>query len=61
MTDQQKEKLKERIRSGQTIDMLCWEFKMNKKNISSFAKEHSLVLRTGDYLRYASKLSSRMK
>ena len=57
MTDQQKEKLKQRIRSGQTIDMLCWEFKMNKKDIYSFAKDNSLILRTSDYLRYVAKLS----
>lgn len=61
MTDQQKEKLMNRIKSGQSIEMLCWEFKMNKKDIKKFSKEHNLILRTTDSIRHANKFYLRMK
>lgn len=61
MTEEQKEKLKDRIKSGQSVEMLSWEFKLRKSHIVNFAKEHNLILRTGDHIRYANKIFSKMK
>jgi len=59
MTVEQKEKLIQRITSGQSLKMLSWEFKMTPYQISQFAKQHGYVLRTGDYLSYAHKMSKK--
>jgi hypothetical protein len=58
MTEQE-EKLKQKINSGQSLKMICWEFKMNKSSVISFAKKNNLILRTKDDLRFSSKLNKR--
>ena len=56
MTPQIKEKLIQRIASGQSLKMLCWEFKMDKKEITKFAKDNGYVVRNVDFIHYANKL-----
>lgn len=61
MTAETKEKLIQRINSGQSLKMLCWEFNINKTKIIEFAKENSLILRTRDFLNYAHKVNKKYK
>jgi hypothetical protein len=59
MTDEIKEKLRNRILSGQSLKMICWEFKMKKQNVLEFAKQENLILRTKDELRYTAKVAKK--
>lgn len=59
MTFEQKEKLIQKIVSGQSIKMLCWEFKMKEKQMINFAKDQGLILRKGDHISYANKIDKR--
>lgn len=61
MNEEQQEKLKNKIKSGQSMEMICWEFKLKKSHVTSFAKKNNLILRTGDPIRYANKIFSKMK
>jgi hypothetical protein len=56
MTPQQKEKLIKRIHSGQSLKMLCWEFKMKEQEIFKFANDNGCIVRTLDFINYANKL-----
>lgn len=59
MNDEIKEKLINRIKSGQSLKMICWEFKMKKKNVLDFVKQEKLILRTKDELRYSAKIAKK--
>lgn len=56
MTPEIKQKLIQRIGSGQSLKMLCWEFKMKQKEITKFAKDNGYIVRNADFICYANKL-----
>lgn len=49
------EKFKLRVAQGQSITMLCWEFKISSVEVRRLCKENNLTLNTGDYLKFANK------
>lgn len=59
MTSEQIDKLHQKIISGQSLKMLCWEFKMKEKDIIKFAKDKGLILRKGDHISYANKIDKK--
>lgn len=55
-----KEKLelfKKRVNSGQSPQMLRWEFKLKDREILKLCKEHSLMLNASDSVFYANKVN----
>lgn len=59
MNDKEKQKLKDKIISGQSLAMLVWEFKSNKKQIIKFAKDNNLLLRNTDSIYYSSRIQEK--
>lgn len=49
------EKFKLRVSQGQSINMLCWEFKISSKEVKKICKDNNLILNTGDYLMFANR------
>lgn len=61
MNDITKDKLRKKILVGQSLQMICYEFKISEKNVRLFARENNLVIRTKDALNYAARLEKQYK
>ena len=45
-----------RVYQGQSINMLCWEFKLTQYQVRQICKQNSLVVNSGDYITFSNKL-----
>lgn len=54
-SEEKLEKFRVRVAQGQSITMLCWEFKISSAEVKRLCKENNLILNTGDYLIFANR------
>ena len=51
------ELFKQRVRNGQSLKMLRWEFKLRDDQIKALCKKYNLILNSVDYLNYSYKVN----
>jgi hypothetical protein len=50
------DKFLQRVYQGQSITMLCWEFKLKPFQVKQICKENNVIVNGGDIITYSNKL-----
>lgn len=53
------DKFIQRVYNGQSIYMLCWEFKISQFEVRQLCKEHNLIVNSGDSITFGNKMHGR--
>lgn len=61
LTPEKLETFKKRVISGQSLQMICWEFKLKPVDVKYLCKEHNLIVNSAGELNYVSKIHKEYK
>ena len=53
------QKFIQRVYQGQSMSMLCWEFKISPFDVKQLCKDNNLILNTGDIIKFCNRLHGR--